>query len=177
MPLCQLVRHSREALREDVAADNPDAVGSAIEAEFHVFPLDQVFAEAVFLLRYPGQGQSDGQVDVGAGHMRQLQLPGDGGKRQDVIVLIRHLVRDEFLVFLADAVPLAVVLESAEDEERFLVIGGHTCPEAGVGRLDVSVAVVDSNDYGGVLCGVAVGIVGIGKHISLFLPLRRRCCF
>ena len=40
-----------------------------------------------------------------------------------------------------------------------------------------SVAVVDPNDYGGVLCGVAAGIVGIGKHNSLFLPLRRRCRF
>ena len=74
-------------------------------------------------------------------------------------------------------VPLAVVLKRSDDEVWLFVIGGHTCPEAGVGRLDVSVAVVDSNDYGGVLCGVAVGIVGIGKHISLFLPLRRRCRF
>ena len=106
----QLIRHSREALREDVAADNPDAVGSAIEAELHVLPLDQVFAEALFLLRYPGQGQSDSQMDIGAGHMRQLNLSGDGSQRQDIVVLIRHLVRDEFLVFLADAVPLAVVL-------------------------------------------------------------------
>ena len=104
--------------------------------------------------------------------MRQLQLPCDSGKRQDVIVLIRHLVRDEFLVLLADAVPLAVVLKRSDDEEWFLVVGGHTCPEAGVGRLDVSVAVIDSNDYGGILCVVAGGI---GKHNSLFLPLRRRC--
>ena len=175
LEFCQLVRNSREALREDVAADNPDVVGSAIEAEFHVFPLDQVFAEAIFLLRYPGQGQSDSQVDVGDGQMRQLQLPGDGGKRQDVIVLIRHLVRDEFLVFLADAVPLAVVLKRSDDEVWLFVIGGHTCPEAGVGRLDVSVAMVDPNDYDRVLCSVAAGIVGIGKHNSLFLPLRRRC--
>ena len=42
----------------------------------------------------------------------------------------------------------------------------------GFGRLDVSVAVVDPNDYGGILCVVAGGI---GKHNSLFLPLRRRC--
>ena len=62
----QLIRISREALREDVAADNPDAVGSAIKAELHVLPLDQVFAEAVLLLRYPGQGQPDSQVDIGA---------------------------------------------------------------------------------------------------------------
>ena len=157
----QLIRHSREALREDVTSDNPDAVSSAIEAELHVLPLDQVFAEAVFLLRYPGQGQSDSQMDIGAGQMRQLQLPGDSGKRQDVVVLIRHLVRDEFLVFLADAVPLAVVLKRSDDEEWFLVIGGHTCPEAGVGRLDVSVAVVDPNHYGGVLCVVT----GVGKQL------------
>ena len=113
-------------------------------------------------------------MDVSAGHMRQLQLPGDGGKCQDVIVLIRHLVRDELLVFLADAVPLAVVLKRSDDEVWLFVIGGHTCPEAGVGRLDVSVAVVDSNDHDGVLCSVAAGIVGIGKHNPLFLPLMRR---
>ena len=62
---------------------------------------------------------------------------------------------------------LNVVLKRSDDEEWLFVVDGHTCPKAGIGRLDISVAVVDPNDHGRVLCGVAVGIVEIGKHISI----------
>ena len=103
-------------------------------------------------------------MDTGRGQAADFQLTGSGGKGEDIIVAVGHFVGDKFLVFLPDEVVPAPVDEQVAFECRLLVISGNARPETAVGRLDVAVAVVDTDNNG--VCVVVHKI-----HRFSFLPL------
>lgn len=100
---------------------------------------------------------------MGRGQPADIQLSGNGGKSENIVVVVGHLVGDKFLVFLTDQIILALINKQIAFEGRLLVVGCGTRFEAAVGGLDVAVAVVDADDNG-------VGVVVHKIHSVSFLP-------
>ena len=144
----------------------------ATERKVNAFVLRQIRLKAVLLLGHPGQGKSCRKVDTGRGQSADIQLSGNGGEGEDIVVIVGHLVGDKFLVFLANQVILALINKQITLEGRLFVIGCDTGFEAAVGSLDIAVAMVDADDNG-------VGVVH-KIHIGSFLPLcgdKNNLCF
>lgn len=159
-PVC----NSGEALREYLRSGKLHMIVFPSEIEIRRFIFQKIRSELVLLLAYPGEGQTDSQMDTGRKKLSDIQLPADSSKGENIIVLVHHLVRKKFLVVFSDEIEPAFINEQIALEGRLLVIGCHAGFEAGVRCLDVSIAMVDPNDYG--LGGVRVKI-----HSRSFLPL------
>ena len=108
--------------------------------------MKQVFLERLLLLPYPGQRQSDRQVDVGSGHVSELQLSGDGGQRQDVVVGIVDLAGQEGLVLLTNDVILALIYQHIVGKYGFPVVSRHAGLEVPMRCLYAAIAMVDGDD-------------------------------
>lgn len=121
--------------------------------------------ELVLLFAHPGEGQPNCQMDAGRGKLTDIQLSADGGKSEDIIVLVHHLVRQKFLVIFSDEIKSTFINEQIALEGRFLVVGCHAGLKTGMRRFDIAVAMVDADDY-----GLAVG-VRVKIHSGSFLPL------
>ena len=93
-----------------------------IEGEVGGLVLKQVFLERLLLLPYPGQRQSDRQVDAGGGRATKFQLSCDGGQRQNIVVWIVDLAGQEGLVLLADDVIPALINQHVVGENGLLVV-------------------------------------------------------
>ena len=135
------------------------------EIEIRRFIFQKIRPELVLLLAHPGEGQTDSQMDTGRKKLSDIQFPADGGKSEDIVVLVHHLVHQKFLVIFSDEIEPAFINEQVALEGRLLVVGRNTGLEAGVRRFDIAVAMVDTDDY-----GLAVG-VRVKIHSGSFLPL------
>ena len=107
-------------------------------------------------------------MDTCRGQLADVQLTGNSGKGENIVVAVCHFVRDKFFVFLSDEIISVLIDEQIALEGRLLVVGGNARLEAAVGSLDVAVAVVDANDDG---VGVVVVVVVHKIHRVSFLPL------
>ena len=96
------------------------------------------------------------------GLLADIQFSGNGGKGQDIVIAVCHLVRDKLLVPLANGVIAAVVDKHITFEGRLLVGDDHARRKAAMGSLDIPIAVVDANDN---------RIATHKVHSSSFLPL------
>lgn len=158
------VRNSGEALREHIGSGKLHMIILSSEIEIRFLVFQKIGTELVLLLAHPGEGQTDCQMDTGRGKLTDVQLSADGGEGENIIVLVRHLVRKKLLVIFSDEVEPAFIDQKIALEGRLLVVGCHTGLEAGVRHFDVAVAVVNADDYG--LVSVRVKI-----HSCSFLPL------
>ena len=156
-----LSSYLRKALREDVCACKFHMIFHATEGKVSAFVLKQICPEAVLLLGYPGQGKSCGKMDTGRGQPADIQLSGNGGKGENIIIAVGHLVGDKFLVFLSDQIIPALIDQQIAFECGFFVIDSNAGFEATVGGLDIAVAVVDADDDGVIVHKI---------HIGSFLP-------
>ena len=75
-----------------------------------------------------------------------VQLTGDSGQGEDIIVVVPGLVGGKLLVARPDQVVPPAVHQQLVLEYRFGVMGGQPCRETAVGGLDVAIAVVDADD-------------------------------
>ena len=138
---------------------------NALESEVSAVVLQEICLEAVLLFAHPSQGKSRSKVDTGRGQLADVQLTGNGGKGENIIVAVGHFVGDKFLVFLTDEIISALIDKQIALERRFFVISGNARLETAVGGLDVAVAVVDTDDD-----GVGVVVVVHKIHRVSFLP-------
>ena len=104
---------------------------------------------------------------MGRGQPADIQLSGNGGKSENIIVAVGHLVGDKFLVFLPDNIILALIDKHIALEGGFFVIGSNACLETAMGGLDIPVPVVDADDDG---IGGCI-VIAHKTHIDSFLPL------
>ena len=144
----ELACHRREALGEDVRADEVNVELPALEHKVHVRLLEQVGLELLFLFTYPRQRQSRREIDRRALQIACIQLPPDGGEGEDEVVLIVLFFGNELLVSLSDDIEPPLVNQHITREGRFGVVGGHACPKARGCRLDVPIAVIDADHDG-----------------------------
>ena len=158
----ELACHRREALGEDVCADEVNVELPALEHKVHVRLLEQVGLELLFLFAYPRQRQSRREIDRRALQIACIQLPPDGGEGEDEVVLIVLLFGDELLVSFSDDIEPPLVNQHITREGRFGVVGGHACPKARGCRLDVPIAVIDA-DHDGRL-GLGLRLVFVYVH-------------
>ena len=142
----QLRRDGGIALGKYVRVGKRHMVLHAVEGEVGGLVLEQVFTKRLLLLADPGQWQSDRQVDAGGGQPTELQFPGDGSERQDVVIGIVDLAGQEGLVFLADDVILALVHQHIVGKDRFCVVCRHAGLKVPVRCLYATIAVVDGDD-------------------------------
>ena len=145
----ELARHRREALGEDVRADEVNVELPALEHKVHVRLLEQVGLELLFLFAYPRQRQSRREIDRRGLQVPSIQLPPDGGEGEDEVVLIVLLFGDELLVSFSDDIEPPLVNQHIARKGRLGVVGGHTCPKARGCRLDVPISVIDADHDGG----------------------------
>ena len=103
-------------------------------------------------------------MDTGRGQLADIQFSGDCSKGQNIIVAVRHLVGDKFLVFLSDEIISALVDKQIALKDRLFVIGSNARLETAVGSFDIAVAVINANDNG--IGGCVVHKI----HIGSFLP-------
>ena len=105
-------------------------------------------------------------MDTGRGLLADIQLTGNSGKGENIIVAVCHFVGDKFLVFLTDEIVSVLIDKQIAFEGWLFVVGGNARLEAAVGGLDVAVAMVDTDDNG-------IGAVAVVHkiHIVSFLPL------
>ncbi len=144
--LPQMVYDGGKALEKNIRADKINVVLHTPESEIRAAPLKQVFLESVLLLTDLGEGQPRRNVDTGRGLFADIQLPSNGGKGQDVVVAVHHLVGGELLVFLTDQIIAAPIDQQIALECRLLIERGHAGFETAVGGFDVAIAVVDADD-------------------------------
>lgn len=76
-------------------------------------------------------------MNTGSGQLADIQLTGNGGKGENIVVAVCHFVGDKFLVFLTDEIISALIDEQIALEGRLFVIGGNARLEAAVGGLDL----------------------------------------
>ena len=105
-------------------------------------------------------------MNTGRGQLADIQLTGNGSKSENIIIAVGHFVGDKFLVFFSDEIVSALIDEQIAFEGRLLIIGGNARLETAMGSLDVSVAVVDTDDD-----GIGVVVVVHKIHRDSFLPL------
>ena len=74
-------------------------------------------------------------------------FPGDGGERQQIVVLVVRLDRAVLLVPFADEVILAGIDQHIPGEQRFGIISGNSGAKTVVCGFDVAVARVHGNDH------------------------------
>ena len=163
LELTELVCNRGKALRENICADKINVVVNALESEVGAVVLKEICLEAVLLFAYPSQRKSCRKMNTGRGQLADIQLTGNGGKGENIIVTVGHFVGDKLLVFLTDEIISALIDKQIALEGRLFVIGGNARLEAAVGGLDVAIAMVDTDDDGG---GVVHKI-----HSDSFLPL------
>ena len=102
-------------------------------------------------------------MDTGRGLLADIQLTGNSGKGENIIVAVCHFVGDKFLVFLTDEIVSVLIDKQIAFEGWLFVVGGNARLEAAVGGLDVAIPVVDADDDGS---------GGVHKiHRVSFLPL------
>ena len=160
----ELVGNRRKALRENVCTDKINVVVNALKSEVGAVVLQEIFFEAVLLFAHPSQRKSRSKVNTGRGQLADVQLTGNGGKGENIVVAVCHFVGDKFLVFLTDEIISALIDKQIAFEGRLLVVGGNSRLETAVGGLDVAIAVVDTDDNG-------IGVVVHKIHRDSFLPL------
>ena len=133
------------ALREQTAPDEADAVLLAVETEGDALVAEQIRAKRLALAANPRHRQACREMDVRLADARDVQLLGDCHEREDVVVVVRRLVRDERLVPLAHAIEHAVVLQDAAGEDWLGVVGDEAGGCDRVRGLDVAVAMIDGD--------------------------------
>ena len=141
-------------------------VVNALKSEVGAVVLQEICLEAVLLFAHPSQRKSRRKMDTGRGQLADVQLTGNGGKGENIVVAVCHFVGDKFLVFLTDEIISALIDKQVAFECRLFVVGGYARLEAAVGGLDVAVAVVDTDDD-----GIGVVVVVHNIHSVSFLPL------
>jgi hypothetical protein len=103
-------------------------------------------------------------VNTGRGQLADVQLTGNSGKGENIVVAVGHFVGDKFLVLLTNEIISALIDKQIALEGRLFVVDGYARLKAAVGGLDVAVAVVDTDDDG-------IGVVVHKIHRNSFLPL------
>ena len=76
-----------------------------------------------------------------------VQFHGNGGEGENVIILVLHLLRQEFLVTFSDEIVAPLIYQKVLGKEGLRVVRGHACGETMVCCFDIPVAVVDANDF------------------------------
>lgn len=102
-------------------------------------------------------------MNTGRCQLADIQLTGNSGERENIIVVVGHFVGDKFLVVFSDEIVFALIDEQIAFEGRFLVVGDNAGLETAVGSFNVAVAVVDTDDDG-------IGVVIHKIHSVSFLP-------
>ena len=164
LELTELVCNRRKALRKNIRTRKFNVVANAFESEVGAVVLQEIFLEAVLLFTYPSQRKSRSKVDTGRGQLTDVQLTGNSGKGENIVVAVCHFVGDKFLVFLTDKIVSALIDKQIALEGWLLVVGGYARLKATMGGLDVSVAVVDADDNG---IGVVV-VIFLKRGYPLF---------
>ena len=144
----ELTRHRREALGEDVRTDEIYVKGSFLKNEIHVRLSEKISLELLLLLANPSQRQSRRKKHRRALQVLCIEFTPDGGKSEDIIVIVVLLFGDELLVSFSDDIIPTVVDKHIACKGRFGVVGFHTCAETRGCRFDVPIAVVDADHDG-----------------------------
>ena len=76
-----------------------------------------------------------------------MQLHGNGGEGEDVIILVLHLLRQEFLVTFSDEIVAPLIYQKVLGKEGLRVVADHACGKTVVCGLDVPIAVIDADDF------------------------------
>ena len=137
LKLTEFIGNRRKALRENICADKINVVVNALESEVGAGVLQEIFFKAVLLFAHPGQRKSRRKVNTGRGQLADVQLTGNSGKGENIVVAVGHFVGDKFLVFLTDEIISTLIDEQIALEGRLFVISGNARLEAAVGGLDV----------------------------------------
>ena len=111
LELTELVCNRRKALWENICSDKINMIVNTLKSEVGAVVLQKIRLEAVLLLAHPGQRKSSRKVDTGGGQFSDIQLTGNGGKSENIVVAVCHFVGDKFLVFLADEIVSALIDE------------------------------------------------------------------
>ena len=139
-------RNGGVALRIDFHADDADFVFRAAKHERDLFVPGEVGSEGILLPAGPCQRQTGGEKHVCFGQPGVLQLHGNGGKGENVIILVLDLLGKEFFVPLSDQMVPTCVDQQVVCERRLLVLFEDAGGEAVVCGLDVAVTVIDPDD-------------------------------
>ena len=142
--LMELIGHGSKALRKNVRASEAHAVFLTVESKTDTVISQKVLPECFLLAAQPSQRQTRGDEHSSVHHMPEIQFASDGGQREQVVIVVVHLVRAVFLVALADGKEVTAILQhmTCQLGPGFIVI--HARAKAAAGGLDVAVAVVDA---------------------------------
>lgn len=141
----ELVCKRRKALRENICTCKFNVIVNALKREISAVVLQEIRLENVLLFAHPSQRKSHRKLNTGRGQLADIQLTGNSGKSESIIIAVGHFVGDKFLVFLSDEIISALIDEQIAFEGLF-VISGNARFGTAVGGLDIAVAVVDTDD-------------------------------
>ena len=141
-----LAGYRRKALGEHIGPGDLHPVGLSPERKAHLTAPHKVGFEILPLLAHPGEGQAHRKAHRGVGQSMHVQLTGDSGQGEDIIVVVPGLIGGKLLVARPDQVVAAIIHQQLVLEHRLGVMGGQPCRETAVGGLDVAIAVVDADD-------------------------------
>lgn len=119
----------------------------SVEVESHILISEQIGSEVLTLFANPGQRQTSGQMNICFTHAIYIQLSGNCHQSQKIIVLVHCLVRDKFLVSLADAVIGSFIFQNIAGKDWFCVIGSDSGRCDSVCSFDVAIAVIHGDDF------------------------------
>ena len=132
----------------DLAAHEADIILLEVEEKGYPFLLEKVRPERFLLSPGPPKGQPGGQEHVGFRQPGVLQLHGDTGQHEQVVVLIQRFVRAICLVPDADGVISTLVEQEIVQECGFPFVGQDAGGETVVGGLHIAIAVIHGDDDG-----------------------------
>ena len=119
-----LAGHRREALGKHIHPGDLHPVGFSPEGKGQ-FPVPhEVGFEILPLPAHPGEGQSHCKIYRGVCQAIYIQLTGDSGQGEDIVVIVPGLVRLKLLVACPNQVVASVIDQQIVFEYRLCVVGG-----------------------------------------------------
>ena len=114
------------------------------------FSRQQVCLKLFLLTADPIERQSRSDVYISLRESCVVQLHGDGSERENVIVLVLHLLRQEFLVTFSNEIVAPLIYQKVLGKEGLRVVADHAGRETVICGFNVSIAVINPNDFGSV---------------------------
>ena len=81
----------------------------APEYKIRIRLLEKIRLKGIPLFADPCEGQASGEMHTGGSQATGPQFSPDGGEGEDIVILVKRLVWDKFLVFLPDGVIAALI--------------------------------------------------------------------
>ena len=143
--------HRRKALGKDLCTDEIDVKFLTLVNEVHMRFSEKIGFKLVLLLSNPSQRKSRRKIDRRAFQVSRVKLTPNGGKGEDIIVIVVLLFWNELLVSFSDDIIPPVVDKHIACKRRLGIVSFHACPKTRGCRFDVPISVVDADHDGSLI--------------------------